>query len=55
MSLFLQENQFRGVEYSSAVADFFTWDNLRPEATWHPHIKDVVYWGKVLPEQLAPL
>lgn len=44
-----QENQFRGVEYSAAVADFFTWDNLRPEATWHPHIKDIVYWGKLPP------
>lgn len=38
-------NEFRGVEYSSSTADFFTWDNLRPEADWHPHIKDIVYWG----------
>ena len=21
------------------------WSDLRPEASWHPHIKDVVYWG----------
>lgn len=42
----LQENQFRGVEYSAAVADFFVPDNLRPVAQWHPRITDVVYWGK---------
>lgn len=42
----LQENQFRGVEYSASVADFFTWNNLRPEGTWHPYIQDVVYWGE---------
>ena len=42
----LQENQFRGVEYSASVADFFVPDNLRPVAQWHPHITDVVYWGK---------
>jgi hypothetical protein len=40
-----KENEFRGVEYSAAVADFFVWDNLRPEATWHPKIRDIVYWG----------
>ena len=22
-----------------------SWDTLRPEADWHPHIRDVVYWG----------
>ena len=42
----LQENQFRGVEYSASVADFFVPGNLRPVAQWHPHITDVVYWGK---------
>ena len=41
----MQANQFRGVEYSAAVADFFNDTNLRPTATWHPLIKDVVYWG----------
>lgn len=34
------------MEYSASVADFFTYDNLRPEEDWHPKIKDVVYWGK---------
>ena len=40
-----QLNEFRGVEYSAAVADFFTYDNLRPAEDWHPKIQDVVYWG----------
>lgn len=42
----IQLNQFRGVQYSASVANFFTWDNLRPTADWHPHIPDVVYWGE---------
>ena len=46
--LLSQENAFRGVEYSASVADFFTWDDLRPEATWHPRITDIVYWGGLL-------
>lgn len=41
-------NEFRGVEYSAAVADFFTYDNLRPAEDWHPKIQDVVYWGKLI-------
>ncbi len=45
-ALFLQIDEFRGVEYSASVADFFTYDNLRPEEDWHPKIKDIVYWGK---------
>ena len=43
----VQVNEFRGVEYSAAVADFFTYDNLRPAEDWHPKIQDVVYWGKL--------
>ena len=27
------------------MADFMSWDTLRPEAAWHPRIRDVVYWG----------
>ncbi|XP_065179783.1 protein dcd1A-like [Sycon ciliatum] len=38
-------NQFRGVEYSASVANFFTDTNLEPTATWHPRINDTVYWG----------
>ena len=44
-----QLNQFRGVQYSASVANFFTWDNLRPAADWHPQINDVVYWGELYP------
>ena len=40
-----QINEFRGVEYSASVADFFTYDDLRPDEDWHPKIQDVVYWG----------
>nr|XP_006823776.1 PREDICTED: protein dcd1A-like [Saccoglossus kowalevskii] len=36
---------FRGIEYSSGVADFFDDMNIRPEAAWHPKIRHVVYWG----------
>ena len=41
----LKVSQFAGVEYSAAVADFMSWSTLRPEAAWHPRIRDVVYWG----------
>ncbi|KAL5471501.1 hypothetical protein EMCRGX_G029624 [Ephydatia muelleri] len=37
--------EFRGVEYSAAVADFITPTTLRPVADWHPPIQDIVYWG----------
>lgn len=40
-----QINEFRGVEYSASVADFFTYDTLRPTEDWHPKIQDIVYWG----------
>ena len=46
--IIVQLNEFRGVEYSAAVADFFTYDNLRPAEDWHPKIQDVVYWCKVV-------
>ena len=32
--------------YSASIADFFTWNNLRPTADWHPEIRDIVYWGE---------
>lgn len=37
--------QFRGVQYSASVANFFNDTNLQPVADWHPRITDVVYWG----------
>ncbi|KAK6166612.1 hypothetical protein SNE40_023263 [Patella caerulea] len=36
---------FRSVEYSASAADFFDDTNMRPEASWHPRISDVVYHG----------
>jgi len=38
-------NEFRGFQYSYSVLNVFDDQNLRPNATWHPKIKDVVYWG----------
>lgn len=40
-----KNDSFRGVQYSHSVAIFFTDTNLQPTADWHPHIKDIVYWG----------
>eukprot|EP01006_Ploeotia_vitrea_P021341 TRINITY_DN53706_c0_g1_i2.p1 TRINITY_DN53706_c0_g1~~TRINITY_DN53706_c0_g1_i2.p1 ORF type:complete len:391 (-),score=214.95 TRINITY_DN53706_c0_g1_i2:109-1281(-) len=36
---------FRGVQYSHSVANFFTDTNMKPEASWHPRIENVVYYG----------
>ena len=38
-------SEFNGIEYSASVANFFTWQNLEPDASWHPKIENVVYWG----------
>jgi len=38
--------EFRGFEYSYSTLKIFDDLNLQPyNATWHPRIKDVVYWG----------
>ncbi|KAL5014130.1 hypothetical protein ScPMuIL_008400 [Solemya velum] len=37
--------EFRGVEYSASVSNFFDDQNLQPKADWHPRINNVVYWG----------
>ena len=38
----------RGFEYSSSVFKVFDDENLEPyNQTWHPRIKDIVYWGMV--------
>lgn len=37
--------EFRGVQYSSSVANFYTDTNLQPLESWHPRITDIVYWG----------
>lgn len=38
-------NDFRGVQYSHSVANFYRWDDMKPEAKWHPRIQDIVYYG----------
>lgn len=42
-------NEFRGFQYSHSVLNVFNDENLQPyNETWHPRIKDIVYWGMVL-------
>jgi len=37
---------FRGMEYSYSTLKVFDDQNMQPyDATWHPRIKDTVYWG----------
>jgi hypothetical protein len=37
--------EFRGYQYSSSVLNVFDDENLMPSETWHPKIKNTVYWG----------
>jgi len=37
--------EFRSVQYSHSVANFFTDTDMQPEETWHPRMADVVYYG----------
>jgi len=37
--------QFRGIEYSYSVANFYTDTDMEPEADWHPRMTNVVYYG----------
>jgi len=58
-----KSNVFRGYQYSYSVLNTYDDENLQPlNETWHPRIKDAVYWGmdwdcpgynKVLYEQLT--
>lgn len=44
-----QINDFRGYQYSYSVLNSYDDENLQPNnETWHPRIKDIVYWGMVL-------
>jgi len=36
---------FRGYQHSYSVLNVFDDENLMPNATWHPKISSVVYWG----------
>jgi len=38
-------NEFRSVQYSASVANFFDDENMMPQYDWHPRIDDVVYHG----------
>jgi hypothetical protein len=38
-------NEFRGMQYSYSVLNVFDDGNLMPNATWHPKIPNIVYWG----------
>ncbi|XP_025105815.1 protein dcd1B-like [Pomacea canaliculata] len=40
-----KEKEFRGIQYSASVANFFTDTNLEPKQDWHPRITDIVYFG----------
>jgi len=38
--------EFRGFQYSYSVLNVFDDQNLQPDnATWHPRMNDIVYWG----------
>ncbi|XP_064597836.1 protein dcd1A-like [Liolophura sinensis] len=37
--------EFRGIQYSASVANFYDDTNLQPLQDWHPRIEDTVYWG----------
>ena len=37
---------FSGYQYSASVLNVYEWYDLEPyNETWHPRIKDIVYWG----------
>lgn len=38
-------SQFRGIQYSASVANFYNDTDMEPTASWHPKIQDVVYYG----------
>jgi len=37
--------EFRGIQYSFSVANFYTDTDMMPVADWHPRMNDVVYYG----------
>jgi hypothetical protein len=45
LNLFIKTKEFNSVQYSASVANFMNDQTLKPEADWHPKIKDVVYHG----------
>jgi len=37
--------QFRGIQYSASVANFFNDTDMLPIADWHPRMNNIVYYG----------
>ena len=59
-----KSNRFNSIQYSASVANFMNDTTLKPEADWHPKIKNIVYHGmdwlcpsfnQVLAQQLTSL
>ncbi len=40
-----KSGEFRSVQYSASVANFFTDTDMQPVADWHPRMENVVYYG----------
>eukprot|EP00043_Microstomoeca_roanoka_P004787 m.51843 g.51843 ORF g.51843 m.51843 type:complete len:440 (+) comp12654_c0_seq1:210-1529(+) len=40
-----KSSEFRGIQYSASVANYYTDYNNMPVADWHPRIENVVYYG----------
>jgi isopenicillin-N N-acyltransferase-like protein len=40
-----KSNEFNSIQYSYSVANFMNDTTLKPEADWHPKIKNIVYHG----------
>jgi len=38
-------SRFNSIQYSASVANFLNDTTLKPEADWHPKIKNIVYHG----------
>lgn len=38
-------NEFRAVQYSASVANFYTDMDMEPEEDWHPRMDNIVYYG----------
>ncbi|KAL4234138.1 hypothetical protein ACF0H5_005791 [Mactra antiquata] len=38
-------DEFRAIQYSHSVANFYTDKNMQPATHWHPRINNVVYYG----------
>lgn len=40
-------DEFRGFQYSASAFNVFDDENMQPyNETWHPRMKNVIYWGR---------